>query len=212
MDNVHEDALQTEEGYDVQHVQQDGQVHQGNDTPPKRSTMREIMSWVLPFACALLLALALRTFVFELISVDGPSMLDTLVTGEVVFINKTATWMGSLKRGDVVLCHFPGKSKNYIKRLIALPGDVVQIVDGQLMVNGEAVQEPYLTPERIREEVFGPEQVQPGYAIVMGDNRSNSSDSRSLGQIELKSVLGRGTNVIWPLKVARSLSVDSKKP
>lgn len=219
MDNWKQDLTQGDDAG----VQNTGDAHNRADAPPpaapdappaapRRSAFAELMSWVLPFACALLLALALRTYVFELISVDGPSMLDTLVTGEVVYINKTAAWTGTLRRGDVVLCHFPGKSKNYIKRLVALPGDTVQITGGQLLINGEAVQEPYLTPERIREEDFGPIAVEQGYAMVMGDNRSNSSDSRTLGQIEMKSVLGRGAAVIWPLKSARKLSGAAHTP
>lgn len=210
MDELGQSIAQKDEDIALDHNQQQlrhvQQVQEGVPVAQKPSTWQEVMSWVLPFVCALVLALLLRTYVFELISVDGPSMQDTLVTGEVVYINKTASWLGTLRRGDVVLCHFPGKTKNYIKRLVALPGDIVQIVEGQLYINGEQVSEPYLTPERVRQENFGPMQVDPGYAMVMGDNRSNSSDSRSLGQIELKSVLGRGTNVIWPLRAARKLS------
>lgn len=209
MDNFEQDAVREDEA-----IVQNQPVEPDAVPPvvPKRSAFKELMSWVIPFACALLLALALRTYVFELISVDGPSMLDTLTTGEVVYINKIASWTHTLRRGDVVLCHFPDKQKNYIKRLIALPGDTVQLASGMLMINGEVVEEPYLTPERVREEDFGPITVDEGYAMVFGDNRSNSSDSRSLGQIALKSVLGRGVRVIWPLDNARKLDNTRHQP
>ena len=133
-----------------------------------KSVGREILSWVLTILAAVAIALVIRSFLFEPIKVDGASMNDTLVDGEIMFVSKldyASTWLsfpwqddetkqsmprlttgfGSPKQFDVVIARYPGRGDtNFVKRLIGMPGDRVKIEDGYLYVNGEKFEEPYI--------------------------------------------------------------------
>lgn len=133
------------------------------------------------------------------IRVESVSMLPTLTEGDFVFVNKLAYRLGEPQRGDVIVFRYPPDPENeppYIKRVIGLPGDHLSIDQGQVYVNGELLQEPYLN-EAINWR-DGAWQVPEGALFVMGDNRNNSSDSRSWGTVPLENVIGRAVIIYWP--------------
>lgn len=149
------------------------------------------------FALALVLFLIIRVGV-QSYRIEGQSMEPNFHDGEYLLVNKLAYRLGEYERGDVIVFHYPNDpSKDYIKRIIGLPGDTVEIRDGRLYINGTLVDEPYPTmPMPMRNEP--PVTVQPGTLFVMGDNRPASSDSRSWGLLDQKFVIGKAWIAIWP--------------
>ena len=139
----------------------------------------------------------LSTFVgrFKVLSV---SMEPTLHEGQYLLISKQTHRIWPLKRGDVIVFHYPrNPKKNYIKRLIGLPGETVELRNGKLYVNGELMPEPWLS-----KEARGPSgkwQVGEDEYFVMGDNRSNSSDSRAWGPVDKDLVIGKALLCYWPV-------------
>ncbi|MBN1777433.1 MAG: signal peptidase I [Clostridiales bacterium] len=150
----------------------------------KKMIIKETISWILTLGSAVIIALCIRGFVFEPVIVDGSSMLDTLQDRELMFVTKFDYIFGEPERGDVIICKYPESTKNYVKRLIALPGDTIAIEDNIVYINGEAQDETYLSPARndspfyanMSERLLGGDEY-----FVMGDNRDNSRDSRSSG-------------------------------
>jgi len=131
------------------------------------------------------------------IRVESISMQPTLYAGNFVLVNKLAYKLGKPGRGDVIVFLYPPDPKQvpYIKRVIGLPGDHVHIEDGKVFINGELLAEPYLGVVTIH---GGDWQVPEGSLFVMGDNRNNSSDSRSWGMVPLENVIGKAMVVYWP--------------
>ena len=141
---------------------------------------KELVSWILTLAVAVAVALPVRTFIFEPIRVDGASMCDTLQDGEVMIVTKPEYLVGDPERGDVIICKYPGRKENFVKRVMGVPGDVISIISNVVYRNGEALDEPYLTPSRNNDGFsMAPFTLDEGEYFVMGDNRDNSHDSRN---------------------------------
>ena len=131
------------------------------------------------------------------VRVDGFSMIPTLQNGEYILVNKLAYKTGQPNRGDIIVFRLPGdESQDLIKRVIGLPGDTIEVRNGQVYVNGAALAEPYLSQPT--NSTIPARQVEPGRYFVMGDNRNNSSDSRSFGSIARSDIVGRAWVVYWP--------------
>jgi len=130
------------------------------------------------------------------IRVDGYSMEPTLNSGEFVFVNKLAYRIGEPKRGDVIVFHYPRDPKQeYIKRIIGLPGDHLQVSNGTIYVNGNPITEPYIAASpQYQNEWDVPENT----LFVLGDNRNNSSDSHNWGPVPMDYVIGKAFFVYWP--------------
>jgi signal peptidase I len=161
----------------------------------KADRKSEAKGWIISIAAAVVIALALRFFVFEFIRVEGPSMQPTLYTDEYVFMERVTYWFGPPERGDIVICMFPGSSQTYVKRVIGEPGDSIKIEDGVLYINNAPNYDYFGMPhDRDMEELIVP----VGSVIVMGDNRNDSTDSRDIGPIPLERVLGKALFIIWP--------------
>ncbi|PTM59080.1 signal peptidase I [Desmospora activa] len=160
----------------------------------------EAWEWVQALAIAVILALVIRTFIFSPFSVSGPSMLSTLHNGDLVIVNKVIYHFHDPKPGEVIVFH-ASENKDYIKRVIAMPGQTVSAQNNVVRVDGESIDEPYIDNGN-RTADFGPVEVPPGHIFVMGDNRMNSSDSRdsSLGTVPLDQVVGRADVIFWPLE------------
>ena len=105
----------------------------------RKKIVKETRDWLVLIVCTLAVVFLVRSYVFEPIVVDGPSMNDTLFTGDRVFVTKFDYLIGEPERGTVVICHYPNSKENYIKRLIALPGDTLEIRGGVTYLNGEAL-------------------------------------------------------------------------
>ena len=172
---------------------------------------KDIMGWIKSIVIAIGIAIIVRTFLFSPYIVEGISMEPTLHNHERLFVNIAAIKMGEVKRGDIVI--IKGEDLNYVKRVIGLPGDVIEMRNDHLIVNGITLQEPYLAENKKAAdskgwpltEDFGPLTVPSGEYFVMGDNRQRSMDSRNgLGLIKEESLIGKSEFVIFPLKKARA--------
>ena len=163
-------------------------------TPERK---KEIRGWVIAILGAVLAAFLIRTFLFTMIRVDGHSMLETLQDGDRVFVSILDVRLGGVDRGDIVICHYPDRGwTNFVKRVIALEGDTVEIKDKVTYLNGEPLDEPFVVyPDKAD---FGPVTVPEGKVFVMGDNRANSSDSRYVGALDENMIVGRVRLRWWP--------------
>lgn len=170
-------------------------------------------------AFALMLAALLVVFVVQPVKVEGTSMLPRLHDGERIFVNKLVyyddyRWAPKIDRGDIVVFWFPNDpSKSYIKRVIGLPGDTVEMHDGLVKVNGRDLQETYLDPRLNASHRSEPAvYVRPNYYFVMGDNRDNSSDSRIWGLVPKKYIYGKALFRYWPLSNASVIHHENVSP
>ena len=168
----------------------------------KKDSMREIKSWILSLFAAVAIALCIRFFVFEFVRVDGPSMEPTLYTDEYVFMEKVTYWFRKPQRGDIVICSFPNSSESYVKRVIGIPGDVIEVKNGVLYINGSANYDYDFWNKTPIEKppVPNPITVPENCVFVMGDHRNQSNDSRypEIGPIPYDKILGKAEFVIWP--------------
>jgi signal peptidase I len=131
------------------------------------------------------------------VRVENISMEPTLQSGEFVLVNKLAYRIGDIHRGDIIVFHYPqDPSQDYIKRIIGVAGDVVDIHDQNVYVNNQALLEPYIMAEP---NYVGTWTVPPNDLFVLGDNRNESSDSHAWGFVPDANVVGRALVIYWPL-------------
>ena len=143
------------------------------------------------------------------------SMKEALARGERIFVNKLIYYgLPDIERGDIIVFWFPDDpSKSYIKRVIGLPGETVQMRAGRIYVNGKELQEPYLDPTlNVSNDDRPPTYVKPHYYFVMGDNRDNSSDSRLWGLVPEKYIYGKALFRYWPLSKASFIRHETEYP
>jgi signal peptidase I len=171
----------------------------------------ELWEWSKALVIAIGIAYLIRTFLFAPYVVDGHSMETTLHDQERVFVDKLVYFLSGPKRGDIIVFHATPE-KDFVKRVIGMPGDKVQVKNDVLFINGQKMEEPYIEAQKQSIEKqgrmftgdFGPVTVPQGRVFVMGDNRQNSLDSRfQLGPVELSKVVGRSEFVFWPLSDLR---------
>ena len=165
---------------------------------------RAFFDWVVVVGIALLVAILIRTFLLAHFVVEGSSMLSTLHNGDRVFVNKLSYRLHDPNRGDVIVLHeITGiNERDLIKRVIALPGEEIEVVNCEVRIDGQLLREPYLdptvvTPGRCGSEV-PPTLVPEDQVFVMGDNRPGSQDSRALGTFSFDDIVGRAFVVFWP--------------
>lgn len=172
----------------------------------KKTLAQELREWAVTLLVAIVIALVVRTFLFEPVRVDGSSMSATLANGEVMFVTKPEYLMGDPQRFDVVICHYPNRGNtNFVKRVVGLPGDTIEIVNGYLIVNGQMYDEPYIqyrSHDNLSPFTLGEDQY-----FVMGDNRANSNDSRAskVGPLSRDMIKGHVRSVFWPLSAWRNI-------
>ena len=205
------------------------------EKPTKNSVAKEIWEWVYTLAIAIIIALLIKGFIFDIVRVDGSSMFPTLVDNDRLIVTKLAY---EPHQGDIIildreyknreqyfdnlaksegkddLSYFEKliesrsmpanfKKKYYVKRIIAMPGQTVDLVDGKVYVDGTLLDEPYYdgVTSSIDPTVEYPVTVDDDNVFVMGDNRNHSKDSRSseLGQVPYDAILGKSQIRIWPL-------------
>ncbi|HEY7514546.1 MAG TPA: signal peptidase I [Vicinamibacteria bacterium] len=151
-------------------------------------------------AVAILFCFFLITFVAQAFRVQGTSMLPLLEDGERIIVNKFIYRFHAIERGDVVVFWYPrDPSVSFIKRVVGVPEDTVEIRAGQLYVNGQPVREDYLAPRFRDDDNLAPTKVAKGYYFVLGDHRNSSNDSRSWGEVPEKYIYGRAVYRFWPL-------------
>lgn len=170
----------------------------------KESTKKELFSWIKSIFFALAIAFIFRQFIFAPVTVQGESMLPTFEDDNKIIVSK----MSKIEHFDMVVFHAPDSEENYIKRVIGLPGDQIEMVKDQLFINGEVYNEVYLLQnrqlasqngmDRLTED-FGPITVPNDQYFVMGDNRLYSKDSRIFGTISSDSIIGEVKFRFFPI-------------
>ena len=164
----------------------------------KSKQKNEWFEWMKAIIIAIIVALFIRSFIFATSIVEGESMDPTLEVGERVIFNKIIYFIDNPERGDIVIIQRP--NKNYVKRIIGLPGETIEVKSGELFINNEKFSQTFLSEEAERQTgTFGPITVPKDSYFVMGDNRAISKDSRNgLGFILEGEIIGKSEVVIYP--------------
>ncbi|WP_458460879.1 signal peptidase I [Paenibacillus sp.] len=198
-------------------MEQEVQHDRGNPVEEKDSRSKkaknEIVEWLKAIVIALVLVILIRWLLFKPFVVDGPSMQPNFETGERVIVNEILYDIREPKRGEVIVFHVPSEGRDFIKRVIAVEGDTVEVQDDTVMVNGKKVDETYIqgaidaaeanggtyNVKDFPNEQFPDGKVPAGHVFVMGDNRPNSTDSRMIGYVSLEDIIGRADVIFWPI-------------
>ena len=153
---------------------------------------------------AAVLSLLIITFVVQAFFIPSGSMEPTLAIGDRILVSKFTYRFGPVRRGDVIVFHYPlNPSKDFVKRVVALGGETVELRDGVVLINTSPISELYPTAlasgDRACTSNYGPQKVAVGQIFVLGDNRCNSDDSRFFGFVPDENVIGKALLVYWPL-------------
>ena len=178
------------------------------DTEEKTSVGKELFQWVLVILGAVILAFLIDTFVIVNAQIPSGSMENTIMTGDRVFGNRLAYKFSDPKRFDIIIFKYPDdESQLFIKRIIGLPGETVEIHDGNIYINGSDTPLEDVDIKEPMEGSFGPYTVPEGCYFVMGDNRNNSRDSRYWENtfVSEDEILGKAVFRYWPLNKLKLL-------
>lgn len=176
---------------------------------------RKTKEWLKDLAIALIIALVIRTFFIQAFRIPSESMVPTLLVGDHLLVEKITYRFREPKRGEIIVFKFPlDESKDYIKRVIGLPGDTIEVRGKEVYLNGKRIDEPYavhLDPNVIPREIsprdfFGPVKVPKDSYFVMGDNRDNSFDSRFWGFVPRRNIVGKALIIYF------SINTKAKNP
>jgi len=186
-----------------------------------RSSLRSSLEWIAVIGGAVLVALVVKTFLFQAFYIPSPSMSPTLVENDRVLVNKLAYHAHGVHHGDVVVFERPPTEpsqdiKDLIKRVIALPGERISIRADRVRINGRLLEEPYVHGKATTYsncglgnvkgiDTPGGLRIPKGTVFVMGDNRTDSHDGRCFGPISQKLIVGRAFLIIWPLSKVGTL-------
>ena len=183
------------------------------EPPAKHRRLQGSLEWIAVVVGALVVALVVKTFLFQAFYIPSESMEPTLEKGDRVLVNKVSYDLHDVNRGDVIVFELDEQDvgddgiKDLIKRVVGLPGDVVESRGGVVYVNDRALEEPYLEegtltgdPEDSSNPAIERQTVPEGHVFVLGDNRSNSADSRYpyRGPVPIDSIVGRAFVLVWP--------------
>lgn len=201
----------------------DGELQSLSPTARVNSTARTLLELPLMIFVVLLSAVLLKTFIAQAFFIPSPSMEPQLTEGDRVLVSRTAYRLHDPRRGDVLVFDEPGSdgaddrfillrwgnealeavgavsppNKQLIKRVVGLPGEIIEAKNNVLYIDGRPLAEPYIGPNVLTAD-FGPELVPGGHLFMMGDNRTNSRDSRIIGAVDMDLVVGRAMSRVWP--------------
>ena len=179
----------------------------GEQSELEKSLFREVVETI---GLAVILAIILRTFVIQAFFIPSGSMENTLLPGDMILDNKFIYYFPDYKHGDILVFKYPKEpEKDYIKRVIGLPGDTVEIKNGDIYINDKLTEEKY-TKQKAADDIIlhasaGTDvplskiKVPEGKLFVMGDNRNNSQDSRFWGYLPKENIRGKALLIYWPL-------------
>ena len=169
----------------------------------KESGLRNAVEWVVIIGGAFLVAFVVKTFLIQAFFIPSGSMLPTLHEDDRVLVNKLSYDLHDVHRGDLVVFERPeneaaGQIKDLIKRVVGLPGERIESRDGDVYIDGDLLEEPYLA-DGAETTGLEPQTVPEGHVFVMGDNRGDSMDSRVFHAINEDLIVGRAFVRVWPL-------------
>jgi signal peptidase I len=170
------------------------------DNERKSKSGNEAMEWIEAIVIAFVAAFLIRYFIFEPITVEGSSMVPTLHDGDMLIVDKISYRFNEPQRGDIVIFKYPGDVKeNFVKRIIALGGDEIEVKNGDVYVNGQRLLEDYIAAQP--QVGFDDSIVPEGTIFVLGDNRNGSKDSRDpqVGFVPVDNIVGKAVLRIWPV-------------
>lgn len=162
----------------------------------KAKRRKEFISWVRDIVLVVLVVTLLKTFVFSIVTVKGNSMLDTLESGDHLYVSMLSSRIQGYERGDIVICFYPGRTDRCVKRIVGLPGERLKIQGGVVYINDEPLEEEYLT--RIARYYYPEITLGEGEYFVLGDNRPVSHDSHSSDVGPVTRIEGVVRCIIWP--------------
>jgi signal peptidase I len=171
--------------------------------PPQERPWVRTLYWLRDLFLAVIIAVVVILFLYRPVKVEGTSMMPALRDQERIFINQFVYMFGlkDVQRYDMVVFWYPGDpTKSYIKRVIGLPGDLVEVQQGVVSVNGQVLPEDYVPEEYRDRNSMTPQRIPPGQYFVMGDHRSSSNDSRAWGSVPRRYIYGKAVFVYWPLE------------
>ncbi|MGB3692235.1 MAG: signal peptidase I [Spirulinaceae cyanobacterium] len=186
-----------------------------NQTPkpkPERSPENPWIEGLKTIALSAVLAVGIRSFVAEARYIPSGSMLPTLEINDRLLIEKVSYNFRKPERGDIVVFNPTDTLKEqnfhdaFIKRVIGLPGETIQVKNGRVVVNGKAIEEKYIEQEPAYD--YGPVKVPENQYLVLGDNRNNSYDSHAWGFVPRENIIGRAAVRFWPVGRVGSLDED----
>lgn len=186
--------------------------------PVSRAAITRLLFAVETVLLTLIVVVAVQSFVAQPYRVERESMLDTLQDGEMVIVDKLSPRLGGISRGDIIVFEPPARAGDdgtpFIKRVIGLPGDVVELVDGRVHINGVALDESaytYRDQPTVPTDRISSWQVPADRLFVLGDHRSDSTDSRMgwLGMVPMERVIGRAALRYWPMESAAVLDAPA---
>ncbi|HBG22265.1 MAG TPA: signal peptidase I [Peptococcaceae bacterium] len=161
----------------------------------KESIWKDILEAVI---LAIILAAVIRIWLFEPFYIPSPSMETTLMTNDRIIVNKFIYKINEPERGDIIVFQYPlDPERDFVKRVIALEGETIEVRDNYVYINGKRLEEPYIQDTMVSN--FGPVRVPKDHLFVMGDNRNNSDDSRVWGALHTKYLVGKTVFKYWPL-------------
>jgi signal peptidase I len=160
-----------------------------------------IKSWLRDILVALVTAAFIIVFVVQPVKVEGTSMQPVLKDQERIFVNRFIYQFKDVSRGDVVVFRYPNDvNKSFIKRVLAVPGDEIEIRAGMVYLNGRRLEEPYVPREFLDNRSYPRTIVPPGKYFVLGDHRNSSNDSRNWGFVEKRLIYGKAFLGYWPIE------------
>ena len=173
--------------------------HRANNTPHGCSVSSFLVGWLRDLLIAIALALVIIAFVYQPVKVEGTSMAPLLTDQERIFINKFVYEFEPIQRGDVVVFRYPrDPRKSFIKRVVGLPGEMVEIRRGVVYINRVPLREEYLVSTGQDSDSLPPQLLSPDDYFVLGDHRRNSNDSRSWGTVHRDYIYGKAVFAYWP--------------
>lgn len=166
----------------------------------KPYVLGELRVWARDIFFAALAAVLIVVFIIQPVKVEGTSMQPHLADQERIFVNKFVYHFGEIERGDVVVFWYPkDPTKSFIKRVVGLPNEVVEMRNGKVYVNGNRLLEPYLRPHFFDHSSLGPVRVTREHFFVLGDHRNSSNDSRNWGLVPRQNIFGKAIFRYWPV-------------
>ncbi|MHB1535284.1 MAG: signal peptidase I [Acidimicrobiales bacterium] len=182
----------------------------GTPVPPRRSWRSHLTGWAIPIAVAVIVAFLLRTFVISAFYIPSGSMIPTLDIGDRILVDRLSPDMGGIHMGDIMVFHRTKQTlcgsaaETYlVKRVIGLPGDRVSSQGNNVLVNGKVLSQPWLPAYDPLGRPITTQVVPPHEYFMLGDNRSESCDSRYWGDVPRSNMVGRVILLFWPLSRLR---------